>query len=111
MQDTLPRDYTKLSPEGEQKLRLNKELSQALPTATSEEIDQVQAPLQIASQEVVAATVGEMRAAPDEETLKRVRAGETASLLAEPETTDDPRQESPIAAGRGEGQQRGSGSA
>ncbi len=111
MQEEPRRDYTKLSPEGEQKLRLNKALSQALPSATSEEIDQVQAPLQTASHEVVAATVGEMRAGPDEETLERVRAGEAASLLVEPETSDNPRQERPIAAERGGGQQRDSGSA
>jgi hypothetical protein len=111
MQDTPSRDYTKLSPEGEQKLRLNKELSQALPTATEEEIDQVQAPLQTAPEEVVAATVEDLRAAPDEETLERVRAGEAASLLVEPETTDNPRQERPMAAGRGADQPRDGGSA
>ena len=89
MEEKPPRDYTKLGRAGEQKLQLNKELSAALPTATSEEIDQVQGPLQTAPQEVVDATVEEMRAAPDEATLERVRAGETASLLAEPETAAD----------------------
>ena len=86
MEEQPARDYTKLGREGEQKLQLNKELSAALPTATSEEIDQVLGPLQTAPQEVVAATVGEMRAAPDKATLERIRAGEAASLLAEPET-------------------------
>ena len=86
MPDELRPDFTKLGPVGEQKLRLNEELSAALPTATREEIAQVQAPLQTAPEEVVAATVEELRAAPDAPTLDRVQAGEAASLVADPET-------------------------
>ena len=84
MQDERHPDFTKLGPVGEQKLRLNEELCAALPTATREEIAQVQAPLQTAPEEIVAATVEELRAAPDEATLDRVRAGEAASLVTAP---------------------------
>ncbi len=86
MQDDPRPDYTKLGPVGEQKLQLNQELSAALPTATREEIAQVQAPLQTAPADVVTATVEELRATPDDTALERVQAGEPASLLVEPET-------------------------
>ena len=77
MQDEQEREPTKLSPVGEKRLRLNKVLTDALPSATREEIDHVQGQLQATPDEVVAAAVEKIRAAPDE-TLERVRAGEAA---------------------------------